>query len=469
MSNNYIYNGITTPQWNQIDYIHFGSASSLDAENDNILLGRHVLVKYTHTVFTQDQKYQLMNGVGEANNFADAELWKECYNQDGGENNPDYDGVVFQKVFKENTMQYIPIAQLSTNISPQVFASDYLTIENANTTYVAKEDDDFKDIKALVMSFFSRGEEDEKDETLNRLIEIQAFLGDAENKGTETLISQVSTNATNIGAIQDQIAGLRQNIIIPIESVSGFEDYKNPNTEWPDPTDSRLFSLQMYSKKQKETIDTQWYPWDTVNKFWTKDIDSLNTEDLNDGSNIYVQYYSFNEEDGSKTDYEFYTGALSETYPIAYYKLTEVFVDEEDDSSYCWFGLLYFKKKDEETSLSLHFTCIKVQYDSGNTISVQYLDDYLTEDDYLKQYSDFSSPVSIEEIIKECLPDNNITIQVELLINYKENYSYVKSNFYKTIDIETREIRYITIDSNETKAWSIPMGRTTTLPQWLTF
>ena len=69
--NNTIYNNLISPNWWQIDKIHYGIAygevfehegimySPLDP-NDEIMLGRYVLVKYTDLVLTQDIKNNLM-------------------------------------------------------------------------------------------------------------------------------------------------------------------------------------------------------------------------------------------------------------------------------------------------------------------------------------------------------------------------------------------------------------------------
>lgn len=480
MSNNYIYNGVTTPQWNQIDYIHFGSAYSLNAENDNILLGRYVLVKYTPTVFTQDQKYQLMNGIGEANNFADAALWKECYNQDSGKNNPDYDGVVFQKVFKDNAMQYIPIAQLSTNISPQVFASDYLTIEDAEDTYVSLADNDIGKMRA----FFSSDED--KENALDRLAEIQAFLGDTENEGAETLISQVSTNATNIGEIQNQIIGLKRQIVIPIEEVEGFANV-TADTSWNDlnVNSEKLLPGQLYSKPSKETrtlIHTEniwWNPFNT-NGITDKFQFSIDELKLWGDTLLYRGGYcssSYTDESGS---YRIATYG-DYTYPIIYYRLTKDFEEVDELNSkhtVRWFGLLYLKTDSDYQNFSLHFTCSK--HDIENEW-IEDLDQYDSEigehGAILKQYSDFSTLKSIEDIVKDCLGENNQNIEITLIDYIEENYNYTKHKFLtnilqsQTIDIETREIKYITVDNgNEGKRnWSTIMGITTDLPQWQTF
>jgi hypothetical protein len=51
-----LYNGLIAPHWNEIDKIFYGSGTELIAEanKDNILLGRYVLVKYTAIVYGQD-------------------------------------------------------------------------------------------------------------------------------------------------------------------------------------------------------------------------------------------------------------------------------------------------------------------------------------------------------------------------------------------------------------------------------
>lgn len=484
MSNNYIYSGIRTPQWNQIDYIHFGSYSSLtaNAKNDNILLGRYVLVKYTHTVFTQDQKYQLMSGDGEANNFGDAPLWKSCYVQDGGENNPDYDGVVCQKVFKENTMSYTPIAQLSTNISPQVFSSGYLTIEDAKNTYVSLGDDDISKMRA----FFSEIKDDDNN-TLDRLAEIQAFLGNQENDEATTLISKIGNNATEITKLKTRLDGLKEKIILPIEEIEGFKNVA-ADTSWNDLNinSDKLFPGQLYSKPSKETrtltyTEKRWWnPSDTngiIDKFQFN-IDDLNVWGSNmlDPGNSYSLDYT--DQSGSYTLYTY--GEY--TYPIIYYKLTRDFpeVDELGQTHIVrWFGLLYLKTDSNYQNFSLHFTCSKHDINSERPEEIEDLDQYDSDiGDHgaiLKQYDKFSDLQSIEDIVKECLGEDNQYREITLIGYMEKNYNYTKHKFLtnisqsQTIDINTREIKYITEDSEGKRAWSIPMGITTDLPQWQTF
>ena len=138
MGNKYLYGGVQTPFWQQIDKIHYGPAYGkeftyegesylpLDPK-DEIILGRYVLVKYTELVLSQSQKYELINKSGNANQMVLAELWKKCFEQDKTHiktinNNSDliytdFDGVVFKKVFQDSEPKYIPIASLSTTVS----------------------------------------------------------------------------------------------------------------------------------------------------------------------------------------------------------------------------------------------------------------------------------------------------------------------------------------------------------------
>lgn len=124
---NNLYGGMITPHWNQIDKIHIGPANTFQDEegkviagldpNDEVLLGRYVLVKYLKDiVYSQDDRYTIINGSLIGKNAAD---WKKYYEADG---NIDYDGVVFIKELytDENdvtTYKYTPVARLNTSFS----------------------------------------------------------------------------------------------------------------------------------------------------------------------------------------------------------------------------------------------------------------------------------------------------------------------------------------------------------------
>ena len=99
-----LYNGITTPHWNEIDKIHYGSAKTLkdNARTDGIMLGRYVLVQYVaETIFSQDEHESL--------SVLNNSTWNECYREDGEK---DYDGMVFKKIYDaaNEKITYTPIA-----------------------------------------------------------------------------------------------------------------------------------------------------------------------------------------------------------------------------------------------------------------------------------------------------------------------------------------------------------------------
>jgi hypothetical protein len=124
---NTIYDNLISPNWWQIDKIHYGIAygeefeyegikySPLDPYNDGIMLGRYVLVKYTDLVLTQDIKNDLMKENPEdVNPIIKYNAWKKCYVQDKDylttDKLLDFDGVVFKKVYDSNELKYKPIA-----------------------------------------------------------------------------------------------------------------------------------------------------------------------------------------------------------------------------------------------------------------------------------------------------------------------------------------------------------------------
>ena len=109
-----LYNGLIAPHWNEIDKIFYGSGSELIAEanKDNILLGRYVLVKYTAIVYGQDQINTILM-TPDAALDENARKWKASYLLDINGGYGLCDGVVFKKVFTGSSVTYAPIAQLS--------------------------------------------------------------------------------------------------------------------------------------------------------------------------------------------------------------------------------------------------------------------------------------------------------------------------------------------------------------------
>lgn len=109
-----LYNGLIAPHWNEIDKIFYGSGTELIAEanTDNILLGRYVLVKYTAIVYGQDSINKILITPNEELD-ENARKWKASYLLDINANLGLCDGVVFKKIFTGSSVSYAPIAQLS--------------------------------------------------------------------------------------------------------------------------------------------------------------------------------------------------------------------------------------------------------------------------------------------------------------------------------------------------------------------
>lgn len=503
MSNNYIYSGVTTPYWNQIDYIHFGPAyntceyggttyPALDPNGDNILLGRYVLVKYTTSIFSQDQKYELRNGIGEANTFANAELWKECYEADGGAEE-DYDGVVFQKVFKDNKMQYISIAQLSTSVSQEGFNTQFLTNKQAEANYLKKADakdiylkqDDqlVKDIK-----YFLEYETEDTTEIVDTLVDIQKLINDTANGNTPvgTLITQVSTQASDIDILKSQVSNnttaiesISKQVCIPIESIEEFKD----TIEWPMPNNDNLLVNQLYSKTVSQfEIRTQWKPNDINNKFIfnLKDLKIDTYLSGGDIQNMYIDWIRITEFDydtGEKifnTNYVQFNTSQEDTMPISFYRV--------EDGNYQYYGLLYLIVDQENNSYSPHFTLATYNYiDTGNYLDGldQYEGKYSQSDGTLLSQHPFlfdennsnqTSPVSIEDIIKNFGLTDPVVSIATVLPNYQKLQNYILltgEEVIKTNEYDFKELRYI-VDNNGKEEW-VNVGYVTDLPQWQTF
>lgn len=106
------FEGLIVPHWYEIDKI-VSSRSILDP-NDNIFLGRYVLVKYTNDyVFGQSQKKEFLADPASVPSALQSEwaMWLANYNLDG---TIDYDGMVFKKVADNGIIKYTPVAQIST-------------------------------------------------------------------------------------------------------------------------------------------------------------------------------------------------------------------------------------------------------------------------------------------------------------------------------------------------------------------
>lgn len=117
------YSGLVAPRWNEIDKIHYGPASTLNP-NDEIFLGRYVLVQYTKEALGQDDKNRIIASGGNLNKDIEIE-WYECYTEDIKNFSYNQDGVVFKKIVDESgKLIYAPVAQLSTTYTSALEPSE---------------------------------------------------------------------------------------------------------------------------------------------------------------------------------------------------------------------------------------------------------------------------------------------------------------------------------------------------------
>ena len=112
------YSGLVTPRWNEIDKIYYGPASNLDP-NDEIFLGRYVLVQYTKEALGQDDKNRIIASGGDLSKDIEIE-WYNCYMEDIKNFSYNQDGVVFKKIVDESgKLTYAPVAQLSATYTSE--------------------------------------------------------------------------------------------------------------------------------------------------------------------------------------------------------------------------------------------------------------------------------------------------------------------------------------------------------------
>ena len=152
--NNSIYGGILYPNSSfHIDKIYSNFKEANDnAANDNVLLGRYVLIAYTELPLSYSRREVIKSQYYTKNN-ADAEKaeivstnisnvldltteeirYRENYVLDGY---IDYDRILCRKAYENNTFVYEPIANLSTSID---LASGYKVDENNNPIQATDE------------------------------------------------------------------------------------------------------------------------------------------------------------------------------------------------------------------------------------------------------------------------------------------------------------------------------------------
>lgn len=113
-----IYSNGQVPSWYVIDKTYFGDSSKLDPSNDGVTLGRFVLLKYCETAFSTNEKTEIIENEGiwpsqdEPNE--DAKEYYKCYKAD---NNIDKDQMIFQKVFRDNSLKYQEVAHTTVTLS----------------------------------------------------------------------------------------------------------------------------------------------------------------------------------------------------------------------------------------------------------------------------------------------------------------------------------------------------------------
>lgn len=225
--NNFIYGGVQIPYWQQIDKIHQGSFTNLKA-NDEILLGRYVLVQYVNEVFSQDRKNELMQIEINSSEYdmltLNEQSWIECYKTD----NHDYDGMVCKKIYDINkqTILYQPIANLSTTYSKdyvinsigfglnndgsrkytvaEVLGKGFFTDNNTVKDYI--------DNKTEVIGILI-GEDTNKSVRDIAAEEINTIIGGVNDEDTitniESLINYVNENGDSLQGIENEITDLQ--------------------------------------------------------------------------------------------------------------------------------------------------------------------------------------------------------------------------------------------------------------------
>lgn len=212
MGNQFLYGGVQTPYWQQIDKIFVGSETSLQkqAETDDVMLGRYILLQYVENkVYTQDQRNRFINGIDDPENN-----WLNFYNTDG----EDYDGVVFKKIYTDK-LQYKPIARLNTNIS-----TDYIDSTIAGNTYLRGElyskdeiDNQNSALESTLKSYTDTQVQallgGEVDEAYNTFLELQKILEGESDNNADGVIG-------NLATLNEQYAQLNGNLMIIDNEVS---------------------------------------------------------------------------------------------------------------------------------------------------------------------------------------------------------------------------------------------------------
>ena len=117
-----LYGGQTVPSWYVVDKVFtsdataYGKNELLKPEEDNVALGRYVLVNYCDTCFTDDKKLELIANIDTYNNppITDEDKWKISYLRDNEsvKNPRSFDRMIFQKTCINGQLIYREISYL---------------------------------------------------------------------------------------------------------------------------------------------------------------------------------------------------------------------------------------------------------------------------------------------------------------------------------------------------------------------
>ena len=239
MSNiNGFYEGQITPHWNEIDKIHYGAASTLNPQEDNIFLGRYVLVKYTKFVYSQDTINVLIT-TSKAELSGNDLIWRNCYDADNTQEKMmgNCDGVVFKKIY-DNTLQavtYTPIAQLSTSYSFQSF----------NDALIARLGTSFAEDKTLTVEKYIQNQQ-----THENFARLENAILEVDSKLNSEITAQTKY-------IDDEIAELKDYLLTG-DIAEVYNQLVEISTwiEGPGVNATELTDAIAIETKQREEIDT---------------------------------------------------------------------------------------------------------------------------------------------------------------------------------------------------------------------
>ena len=494
---NTIYGGVQTPFWYQIDKIHYGSANSLNLNlasgDDEIMLGRYVLVKYTELVLSQDSKNELIQGVGETNNLVLADEWKTCYHEDKRdfelkkdiEGNPftDYDGVVFKKIY-DTELKYVPIAQLSTSISADATASKaeleanylkkteaentYLSQENASVQYISKEEATWLDeVKAF---FENKGIQTE---VIDTLTEIQEQFGEDATliqnleDAIETNATNIQTNTKNIDNLTGKIDNIGKMAVVDIDTVDPVGEKDSDG--WLKADNSNLLLNTIYTKKiYKTSEELDLTKESSVTNLEISQIFSIVLNGQKGslwGLRAYLRGIYDNNDDISNGYPAIPTFAAdggvtySEAFPIFYGEIKEN-EKEVGKATLALYGdlkaICLYTTLSDKNQLVAKWSDVFNSSEIGDKITTSPID--LTT--LYPSYSFVWKPAEIKELV-ETEAGELKEVKIYTLVN-----NYCTTNIYYQ-DITSQEIRYLTT-SNGQNTWAF-VGNAGVAPQWRMF